>query len=89
MNTINRTNKFIRLREVMQLTGLSRSSIYARINSNSSSFDPSFPLPVKLSPTPKGAVAWNSSELEEWMKSRPVISRRSPIKTDAVFIARL
>ncbi|WP_371263941.1 helix-turn-helix transcriptional regulator [Nitrosomonas sp. Nm58] len=37
----------------MQLTGLSRSSIYARINSNSSSFDPSFPLPVKLSPTPK------------------------------------
>lgn len=89
MNTINHTTKFIRLREVMQITGLSRSNIYARINPNYASFDPSFPLPVKLSPTPKGAVAWNSSELVEWMKSRPVVPRRPVINTNAVSHVRL
>jgi predicted DNA-binding transcriptional regulator AlpA len=59
----------------MQKTGLPRSSIYAKMNPLSSAFDPSFPVPVKLSPGPRGAVAWKLHEVEEWMKTRPTISR--------------
>lgn len=68
--------QFVRLSTLKQLTGLSRSSIYARLNPNSSSFDSTFPKPIKLSPSPRGAVAWSLSEIEVWqmslLEARPV-----------------
>jgi len=58
---------FIRLTEVIKLTGLSRSSIYAMLDPNSPQFDPTFPRQVKLSVR---SVAWSSTELENWVLSR-------------------
>jgi predicted DNA-binding transcriptional regulator AlpA len=61
-------NQFIRLPAVIRITSLSRSSVYARLDSSSASYDPAFPRPVKLSPGPKGAVAWLESEVNAWQQ---------------------
>ena len=63
-------NKILRLPEVMQTIGLSRSSIYNRIDSNSDYFDASFPKPIRLSSTGKGCIGWLECEIQDWLKSR-------------------
>jgi prophage regulatory protein len=51
-------SKLLRLAAVKEITGLSRSSIYA---------DPDFPRPVKIGPR---AVAWVEQEISEWVAAR-------------------
>jgi prophage regulatory protein len=53
--------KFIRRREVQEVTGLCRSALYQRIA------DGEFPKPVKLGPR---AVAWIEEEIEVWKSQR-------------------
>jgi prophage regulatory protein len=53
--------RFLRLPEVMGLTGLSRSTLYDAIKRGS--FPASVPLGGK-------GVAWVSTEVESWMASR-------------------
>lgn len=50
--------KLIRLPAVKEITGLSRSTIYA---------DPSFPKQVKIG---ERAVAWVEDEVRGWIESR-------------------
>lgn len=64
---MNETIQFIRLPEVVRLLGLSRSTIYSKLNPNSPSYDPTFPRQIPLSPKAKrGAVAWNRAEIVAW-----------------------
>ncbi|MGG7056084.1 helix-turn-helix transcriptional regulator [Nitrosomonas sp. ANs5] len=63
-------SKLIRVREVMQLTSLSRASIYARLNPNSPYFDVSFPRQAKLSPGSRGVAAWSLCEIEDWVRAQ-------------------
>jgi len=65
--TSQRPTSFIRLAEVKQRTGLSRSSIYAKIA------DGDFPAPINLGAR---AVAWIDHEIEDWMSERVSASRR-------------
>lgn len=51
--------RFLKIKEVMTKTALSRSSIYRKMNEGS------FPKPV---PIGERAVAWIDSDVEEWMK---------------------
>ena len=51
-------SKLLRLPAVREVTGLSRSTIYA---------DPDFPKPVKIGPR---AVAWVEAEITGWVKQR-------------------
>ncbi|WP_146443889.1 MULTISPECIES: AlpA family transcriptional regulator [Vibrio] len=53
--------RFLRLKEVMSLTGLGRSTIYKFMD------DEVFPKTIPLGGR---AVAWVESEIEEWMESR-------------------
>jgi len=53
---------FLRIRNVIQMTGLGRSTIYRLIA------DRQFPLPVRLGPR---AVAWRRSDLDRWSEARP------------------
>lgn len=53
--------RFLRLKEVIALTGLGRSSIYKFMDENT------FPKTVSLGGR---AVAWVESEIEEWMEKR-------------------
>lgn len=59
------TPMFLRMPTVMRMTGLGRSTIYRLIA------DRKFPSPVRLGPR---AVAWRSSDLDEWSEARPVVS---------------
>ncbi|MDH0032950.1 MULTISPECIES: AlpA family transcriptional regulator [unclassified Acinetobacter] len=64
--------KIIRLKRVIELTGLSRSTIYDRINPKSKRYDTSFPKSIRLgtSHLNTGAVGWIESEVQEWIQQR-------------------
>lgn len=64
--------RFIRLRTVINKTGLSRSTIYNKIKSDSKYFDPTFPNQIRLG---GGAVAWIECEIDDWMLSQIEITR--------------
>lgn len=51
--------RFLKLKEVMEKTALSRSAIYRKMS------DGCFPKSISLGDR---AVAWVESEVEEWMK---------------------
>lgn len=57
--TIN--DRFLRIDEVTQLTGLARTTIYDKTRANT------FPLPVDLGGNKK---AWLESEVRNWMQER-------------------
>ena len=53
--------RFLKLKEIMEKTALSRFAIYRKMN------DEEFPQSVSLGDR---AVAWVESEVDEWMKER-------------------
>jgi prophage regulatory protein len=59
--------RILRRPSVEAVTGLSRSSIYERLNPKSEYFDPNFPKPIKLG---KRAVGWRESDVAAWLESR-------------------
>lgn len=66
MNTSIATIQMLRLHELIKLIGLSRSSIYDRLNPRSKRYDPDFPKPIKLN----RASRWLLSEAEEWIRNK-------------------
>ena len=56
-------DRLLRRRQVEEITGLSRSSIYRLMQ------DGEFPRPVKVGPA---AVRWRASGITAWLESRPV-----------------
>ncbi len=65
-NKTRAPGRFLRLPEVMARTGLSRSTIYVRLEQGR------FPRPVSLGGR---AVGWIESEIDEWMNERVAESR--------------
>lgn len=65
-----RSAAILRLKQVMLMTGLSRSTIYDKINSKSPRFDESFPKQVSLG---VGSVGWRESEVIAWIESRKCV----------------
>lgn len=74
MLELPKKDRFLRLAEVKQRTGLSRSTIYLNISKGT------FPKNVNLG---SRAVAWLESEIEAWMETlveqRPIKQRRQII----------
>jgi prophage regulatory protein len=60
-NTNHKKRTFLRRKQVEKRTGLSRSTIYLRIQEGT------FPMPVNLGAR---AVGWIETEIEECMESR-------------------
>ena len=56
-------DRLLRRRQVEEITGLSRSSIYRLMR------DGKFPRPVKVG---LAAVRWRASDITAWLESRPV-----------------
>ena len=50
--------------------GLGRSTIYARINPKSASYDPDFPQPVALGSGKNPPVGWIESEVNSWLEAQ-------------------
>ena len=59
--------KHYRRPAVEEITGLSRSMIYAKLDRKSPYYDPSFPRPVRLG---QRAVGWPESAIAAWLESR-------------------
>ena len=63
--------RVIRLKDVIERTSLSRSTIYSKINPNSRQYDPDFPKQIKLG---GGAVGWYEKDLEHWLRTRLTVT---------------
>lgn len=66
------TSRVFRLRDVMSVTGLSRSTIYDKQNTDSPRYDPSFPKKIHLGAR---AVGWMGDEIIAWvdaMRAQPI-----------------
>jgi len=55
----------LRLMQVVERTGLSRSTIYNMLNPDSEQYDPRFPKQVRVG---SGAVRWIESEINAWLE---------------------
>jgi len=67
----------IRRKQVEARTGLSRSSIYAKMKRNPKrpgDFDPTFPTSISVGAK---AVGWIESELEDWLTAQIEKSRKA------------
>jgi len=62
------TIHFLRLKNVLAVTGLGRSTVYDLIKKNK------FPNAVNIGAR---SVAWRSDDIESWLESRPYIDRSS------------
>ncbi|MFA0945874.1 MULTISPECIES: helix-turn-helix transcriptional regulator [Pseudomonas syringae group] len=58
--------RILRLKQVLERVGLSRSTIYDRINPASPRYDSSFPKPIKIG---RSAVGWLESSINKWIES--------------------
>ena len=66
MNALN-SPKIIRIKDVVSMIGVARSTIYDWINSESPRFDSTFPKPIKLG---KNSVGWMQHQLIAWIESK-------------------
>lgn len=60
-------DRIIRMPELIEMISLARSTIYDKLNSKSSRYDPSFPRPIELG---KSARGWRQSEINQWITTR-------------------
>lgn len=67
MNTPTSSRTILRMRQMTQATGLSRSTIYNYLNPNSCFYDDTFPKPLRLG---RRAVGWVASEVFRWIAER-------------------
>lgn len=56
--------KFLRIRELMSRLGVSRPTIYTRLDPKSKYYDETFPKKFKVN----GVVVWDEREVDEWME---------------------
>jgi len=56
------TDRILRQKDVQDITGLSRSTIYRQVNAGT------FPAPVKLTDR---LIGWHGSTISEWLAARP------------------
>lgn len=67
----------LRRKQVEARTGLSRSSIYARLRKNPKrpgDYDPTFPTPVSVGAK---AVGWIEAEIDAWLTAQVEKSRKA------------
>lgn len=60
-------NQIINLKEVIQITGLSRATIYNIMNEKHKQYDPTFPKQVNLT---VGRVGWSALEINQWIENK-------------------
>lgn len=66
-NIKSQSIQVIRLPKVIETCGLSRSTIYEKLNHRSPRYDPTFPKPLRLG---TAAIGWLQHEIIEWMLSK-------------------
>lgn len=62
---VMRLNTILRLRQLLKALGISRSTVYLRINPKSKYYDPVFPKPIRLGAK---AVGWVLSDVNDYIE---------------------
>lgn len=60
-------NQILRLKHVLKLCGIGRSTVYEKLNPKSKRYDASFPRPIKLSVS---AIGWFEQDVIDWLNSK-------------------
>lgn len=66
-NPVSSHPKILRMKDVVNICGLSRSTIYDKIDTKSRRHDPSFPRPLKIGIS---AVGWMEQDIFGWLDSK-------------------
>jgi len=69
---IQSSRKMLRMKQLIELTALSRSTLYDMMDAKSKRYDPAFPRAIKLT---EATVCWLESEVNAWLQSKIVQSR--------------
>jgi prophage regulatory protein len=64
---IQTSHKMLRIKQLIEKTGLSRSTLYDMMNVKSKRYDPTFPRGIKLT---EATVRWLESEINAWIESK-------------------
>ena len=59
-------DRMMRIPEVAEVTGLSKTTIWRRVKSGD------FPAPLRLGSLTTRSVGWREGDVEKWIESRPV-----------------
>lgn len=59
------SSRVIRMRELCETLGISRSSIYLKLAPRSRYFDAAFPAPIKLG---LSSIGWRDSDVQAWLE---------------------
>ena len=65
--TETKTNQILRLKQVSELCGIGRTTLYDKMNPKSKRYDESFPRPIKLS---LNAIGWFEQDIIDWLNSK-------------------
>ena len=63
----NMNAQIIKVPKVIELTQLSRTTLYDKMNPKSKRYDESFPRPIKLS---LNAIGWFEQDIIDWLNSK-------------------
>lgn len=66
------SHKMLRMKQLIEQTGLSRSTLYDMMDVKSKRYDPTFPRAIKLT---EATVCWLESEVNAWIESKIKQSR--------------
>jgi prophage regulatory protein len=64
---IQPSHKMLRMKQLIEKTGLSRSTLYDMMDVKSKRYDPTFPRGIKLT---EATVCWLESEINAWIESK-------------------
>lgn len=73
MDQNHQPSRIVRRRQLEGRLGLSRSTIYDKMNPKSPRYDGTFPKPIRLGGS---AVGWLAHEIDDWL-NRQIEARRS------------
>ena len=59
--------QLISIKQVIQFTGVGRSTVYEMMDENSPYYDPTFPKKVKIT---QNRIGWSAWEVHQWIESK-------------------
>lgn len=63
-------NSVLRIGNLCEYIGLSKTTIYEKLKPKSPGFDPTFPKAIKLSSCQRGAVGWRLADINAWLEQQ-------------------
>ena len=73
---------FIKMKEMLSIASISRSSLYSKITEGSPHYDPGFPKPIRMAGdgSKKPMLRWARAEVDAWLAG---MGASMPKRTDA------